>query len=207
MGKWVSLTLLLVVGAVIAWTVYAKATDAVPVLAAKVKTAPIREFVDERAKTRLPRVYLITMPSTARIEQNDLTEGTPVEKGQIVARVVPSDLELSLDAATAAVERLDAAIRENDDTSVEKTGLMQAVEFVKSMDRTVDAALARVESGKAKKDFAAKKHARAKSLMAERAASVEEFDRAEFDMVQSRVDLRQDELVHGAWLRCRPPRD
>jgi HlyD family secretion protein len=198
MSKSILIAMLLLVGLVIVWTVYAKATDTVPVLVAKVKTGPIQEFVDERAETRLPRVYLITMPYTARIEQNDLTEGTPVQKGQVVARVVPLDIELSMDAATAAVERLDAAIRENDDTSVEKTGLMQAVEFVRSMDRTVEAALARVESGKAKRDFATKKLARAKGLLAERAASLEEFDRAEFEMVESRVDLRQDELVHSA---------
>ncbi|NIP85389.1 MAG: hypothetical protein GTO03_07425, partial [Planctomycetales bacterium] len=178
--------------------VYAQATESMPVLTARVETGPIDEFVDERGKTRLPRTYLITQPFTARIEQIELIEGTVVRQGQVVARIVPSDLQLSVDAAAAAVQRLDAAILENDDTSVEKTGLQQAIEFVKSMDRTVEAALARVESGKAKKDFAQKQLQRQQSLVAKKAASQDDLDRAEFVMVDSRVDLQQDELVHSA---------
>ncbi|NIP87316.1 MAG: biotin/lipoyl-binding protein, partial [Planctomycetales bacterium] len=191
---WVGLAAVLVAGLLM----YAQVTDKVPVLTAEVTAGPIREFVDERGKTRLPRTYLITQPFTGRIEEIDVAEGTPVQEGQVVARIVPSDLQLSVDAAAAAVERLDAAIRENDDTSVEKTGLQQAIEFVRSMDRTVDAALARVESGQAKKDFAQKQLHRQQSLVAKNASSQDELDRAEFVMVDSRVELQQDELVHSA---------
>ena len=198
MSRFVWLCLILAAVVVAGLLVYAQATDGVPVLTAGVEVGPIREFVDERGKTRLPRTYLITQPFTARIEEIDLFEGTTVKQGQVMARIVPTDLQLSVDAAEAAVERLDAAILENDDTSVEKTGLQQAIEFVKSMDRTVDAALARVESGKAKKDFAQKRLQRQQSLVAKKAAPQDDLDQAEFVMVESRVDLQQDELVHSA---------
>ena len=59
---------------------------AAPVEAAIVRTGEIREFVDERGKTRLPETYLITMPYDARIEPIELAEGTPVKKGQVVAQ-------------------------------------------------------------------------------------------------------------------------
>jgi HlyD family secretion protein len=198
MNRFVWLLVVLAAVVVVGLLVYAQATDAVPVLTARVESGPIREFIDERGKTRLPRTYLITQPFTARIEEIDLFEGTAVKRGQVVARIVPTDLQLSVDASEAAVERLDAAILENDDTTVEKTGLQQAIEFVKSMDRTVDAALARVESGKAKKDFAQKQLQRQQSLVAKKAAPQDDLDRAEFVMVESRVDLQQDELVHSA---------
>lgn len=47
----------------------------------------------------------------------------------------------------AAVDRLKASIRENDDSSVETTGLQQTLSFVDSMNRTVEAA-PRVEVGR-----------------------------------------------------------
>src|SRR5438270_2678030 len=90
-----------------------------PVEAAKVRKASIREFIDERGKTRLPQVYSITMPFDGRVAPIQMIEGTAVKQGDVVAEVVPRDLELSHKAAVAATERLMASIRENDDASVE----------------------------------------------------------------------------------------
>jgi HlyD family secretion protein len=197
MGKWLVVALIVGIG-VVGALVYAKVTESIEVPTATIEIADIREFVDERAKTRLPRVHLITMPYTGRIEEIALDEGDPVQRGSLVARLVPADLQLSVDAASAAVERLDKSIVENDDTSVEKIGLKQALEFVTSMDASVKAALARVEAGVAKKKFADNQYKRKKELQPQGAASLQELERAEFNMVQGDVDLRQDELVHTA---------
>ena len=70
----------------------------VPVEAAAVARRSIREFVDERGKTRLPQVYNITMPFDGRIAPIELVEGTQVYQGEVVARVVPSDLDLMVEA-------------------------------------------------------------------------------------------------------------
>src|SRR5262249_36618307 len=129
-------------------------TGGFPVEAAPVVRSTVQEYVDERGKTRLPQTYNITMPLEGRISAIDLIEGTPVKKDQVVARVVPSDLDLSVESATAAVDQLKASIRENDDTSVENTGLKQSLDYVQSMDRAVEASKAQVESGKAKLDYA-----------------------------------------------------
>ncbi|MFP6610781.1 MAG: HlyD family efflux transporter periplasmic adaptor subunit [Pirellulales bacterium] len=197
MGKWLIVGLLAGIG-VVAALVYAQVTQSVEVPTAEVEIGDIRQFVDERGKTRLPRVHLITMPYTGRIEEITLDEGDPVEPGALVARLVPADLQLSVDAASAAVERLDKSIIENDDTSVEEIGLKQALEFVTSMNASVKAALARVEAGLAKKQFATRQYKRKKELLPQGAASLQELERAEFNLVQSDVDLRQDELVHKA---------
>src|SRR5262249_9798815 len=129
-------------------------TGGIPVEAALVTQDSIKEFVDERGKTRLPQVYNITMPFYGRVDAIELVEGTPVYGGQVVARVGRSDRGLAVEAATAAVDRLKASIRENDDASVEQTGLKQTLSFVESMDRAVEAAKARVEAGKAKLEYA-----------------------------------------------------
>ena len=54
--------------------------EGIAVEAAQARTSSIRETIDERGKTRLPRVYRITMPYTARIEEIKLVEGTPVKR-------------------------------------------------------------------------------------------------------------------------------
>ena len=93
----------------------------VSVQVATVERGEIREYIDERGKTRVPRVYRITTPQAGRIEEITLAEGDAVKQGQVVAQIVSDDLENAVDEARAVVERLDAAIVENDDVAVEKS--------------------------------------------------------------------------------------
>jgi HlyD family secretion protein len=173
-------------------------TGGVPVEAAEVRVGSIRELIDEQAKTRLPRVHLITMPFTGRIEAIELREGSPVKKGQIVAQIVPRDMKLIWNQAKSAVERLDASIRENDDISVESTSLKQAINFVLSMDSTVAAARERVRAGSAKLDYAASHLDRTLKLRATNAKTVEDEEQARLAKVQSEIDYQQDKLVLSA---------
>jgi HlyD family secretion protein len=167
----------------------------VPVQTAAVRTGSIREFVDEQAKTRLPRTYLITMPLAGRIAAIDKEVGDPVQEGEVVAQLVPRDLELELQLAQRTVERIAAALKESEDLSIERTALRQALEYVKSMWNTVQAAEYRVEAGKAKFDFAAE-HFRRIAKVYEPAT--EQYETAQLGEVQSRVEYEQDKLVHSA---------
>ena len=136
-------TALLVVAGIILAVVVVIAAELSPgtlVDVAPVEIGSIRQFVDERGITRLPETFLITMPYHGRIEGIDVVEGTEVRAGQSVARVVPIDLELSVEQATAVVERLEAALRENADSSLEQTALEQSRQFVESTQATVEAA-------------------------------------------------------------------
>ncbi|HEY2761274.1 MAG TPA: HlyD family efflux transporter periplasmic adaptor subunit [Pirellulales bacterium] len=185
----------IVLAAVIAIGVFSTLMNGgLPVEAAAVTRGSIREFVDERGKTRLPQVYNITMPFDGRIAPIELVEGTAVNEGQVVARVVPSDLDLLVEASTAAVDRLHASIRENDDVSVEKTGLKQAIDYVESMDRMVEAAKAQVDAGKAKLDYANNNLERIRRTRTTNAATEDEYQRAQVDQVQASVDYQQDVL-------------
>ena len=79
----VLLIVALLAGAALAYSALDRGT---PVEAAAVSLGPVREFVDEEGKTRLPNVHLVTMPYDGRIEAIDLVEGAAVKKDQVVAR-------------------------------------------------------------------------------------------------------------------------
>jgi HlyD family secretion protein len=188
-----ALTVLLVL-----WWLYQTNTKGLPVETAQVRYGEIRQFVDEEGKTRLPKTYLVTMPYDGRIESIDLTEGTPVSEGQVVARVVPVDLELEWKTAESNVERLKASITETADKSVEKTGLKQSLSYVESMNLAVDAAEKRVGAGKAKYEFHKRNLGRVKTLAEQGQKVQEELNRAELALVEAEVDYQQDILVHRA---------
>jgi HlyD family secretion protein len=167
----------------------------VPVEAAAAARGPIREYIDEEGKTRLAETYLVTMPYDGRIEPIELIEGTKVTKGQVVAKITPIDIELQLAEAQAIVDRLKASIKENDDVSVEGTALTQTLSMVESVDRTVEAAEARLKSGQAKLDFAEKQLTRAKRLQTSGAQTEQQVDEAELNQVEGSVQYQQDNLV------------
>lgn len=181
--------------AVLIWATAAALLSGVPVETAQVRRADIRQFIDERGKTRLPIVHLVTMPYDGRIEEIELREGDPVTEGQQVALVVPDDLDNAVAESEAVVQRLEASIRKNDDKSVEQTSQQQALRFVESMASTVAAAESRMTSGKAKLDYAEKNRSRVRRLAATGARTEDDLDRAELEYVQSQVDYRQDALI------------
>jgi len=195
--------------AAVAWMAAGRLSGGLPVEAARVGRGDIREFVDEHGKTWLPASEreMITMPYTGRIEAIALQEGDPVEAGQIVARLVPEDTQLALDAAQAAFDRAVAAVDESQDVSVENTALQQTQSFVLSMDHTVEAAAARVASGQAKRDYAERSLGRVQELFDRGDVTDDRLELAQVLHVESNVDYQQDVLVHSALLAMKAATD
>jgi HlyD family secretion protein len=197
---WTILIVLILAG-LAAWGIVAAMTSGVPVDVAVIERGPIREFVDERAKTRLPETHLVTMPFAGRVAEEPLSsldEGSEVRAGGVVARIVPVDLQLSLDEATAAVNQLAARIAENADVSLEQIVLRQSEEYVKAMAKTVDAALAQVSASAARVAYEELNLARVKRLSRTGAKTEEELDQAELRHKEAAVDNAQDRFVHEA---------
>ena len=184
--------------ALIIYAMFGGFSSGTAVETARAKTGPIREFIDEQGKTRLPQTYLITMPFTGRIEAISLVEGAKVEQGQIVAQIVQRDLQLDVEQAAAVVARLEASIKENADVAVEETAYQQALQFVKSTAATVQAAAERMVSGQAKLDYAARDLARIRQLATTKARTLDDLERAVLAQVQSDVDFKQDKLVYAS---------
>ena len=112
--------------------------------------------------------------------------------------LIPSDLDLSVESATAAVDQLKASIRENDDTSVENTGLKQSLDYVQSMDCAVEASKAQVESGKAKLDYANSNVERIRRMYQSKTATQDEFEQTQLQQIQAGVEYQQDVLIERA---------
>jgi HlyD family secretion protein len=165
---------------------------------ARARLGPIREYVDEQGKTRLPRTHLIAMPYEGRIAPIGLEEGDRVQAGQVVARLVPEDLDIRVSEASAAVSRLDASIRQAGDSRVEEAIIGQVEEFLRSIDRTVEAADEQVKAGEAVLGFADANLRRRQALARRDAASEEDLNRAEMEQAQAAVDYRTDVLTAAA---------
>ncbi|MBN2476531.1 MAG: HlyD family efflux transporter periplasmic adaptor subunit [Pirellulales bacterium] len=179
----------------------------VPVDTAPVERGPIREYVDERAMTRLPETFLITMPFAGRIEAIELEEGMAVAKDQVVAQIVRNDLDLSVEQATAARDRLDASIRENADVEVEETAFKQAQQFAVSMAQTVDVAWERVLAGNAKFAYAESDLGRVRKAVTGGAQTEDEQERAELRLKEAGHALQEDKLVHAATVALKAATD
>jgi HlyD family secretion protein len=143
MWKWIVIAVVVIV---VAAAVYA--STAVPTL---VDTAPVRRatvsaFVEERASTRLPRTYRITMPIDGRILPIELEAGDPVRADEIVARIELADLNTAVEMAEARVRRLQASIVENNDTRIEESTIVELDSVLESVDRSVEASQALTEA-------------------------------------------------------------
>jgi HlyD family secretion protein len=162
---------------------------------ATVEAGLVQEFIEEPAKTRLPRTHLISMPFEGLIQPIALEEGDQVSQGQVVAELVPQDLQIRVDEAAAAVRRLRAAFQENADTTVEETALEQTERLLESFDATVKAAEQQVKATEARLVFARREFERQRNLISRDATSTQDLNRAENEYVQAEVGHRQSQLI------------
>jgi HlyD family secretion protein len=188
----------IVIVVLLVWYVAGRFLSAVEVDAATARIGPIREFVDERAKTRLPQTYLITMPYSARIEPITLTEGTSVKKGEPLAQIAPADLELAVAEATAGLGEAEASIVQNADTKLEEVALRQVRQYVASMKSATEASRKQMESTKAALAYAQSDLARIERLFRTGAESKESLEMAQLRHTQDEIGYHQSVLTYQA---------
>ncbi len=162
----------------------------VEVEAAAVRLGSIREYIDERAKTRLPEIHTITMPFPGRIEPIELTESARVTTDQPVAHVVAKDLDFAVREVEAKLQEVRAAIAQNADTTVEQTAMEQTLKFVESMKALTKATQWQTLASKAAKEYAEEDYRRVERL---RQAQVHTGDELE----QAMLRRQQSEAVYG----------
>lgn len=160
-----------------------------------VRKGTIEAFVEERAKTRVPRIWTLAAPFDGRVLPIDADAGTPVKAGQVVARMEMDDLDDSIDDARARVAEIDAKIKQNNDARLENILIEQAAAVVTSMDRTVDAAEEQTRASGAKATFFEDELKRRQGAYDSGAITETELNRAKVDQVQADVDLRSDTLT------------
>jgi len=166
-----------------------------PVDVTVAKTGEVKAFIEERAKTSLPRVYRIAMPLNGRVLPITVTEDEKVTRGQIIARMDTSDLEAEVAKARYRVEQYARKIIEQSDNRLEDNSLTQFDEFLKSMNLTVEAASKQQEASKAKWAYARDEFDRKYQLFKKNALSASELSEADLFKKQSEIDYQKDILT------------
>ncbi|MHC5023975.1 MAG: efflux RND transporter periplasmic adaptor subunit [Planctomycetota bacterium] len=194
MWRWIIIIVVIVLVAA-AGTTWAVVRSGEIVEIAAARRGDISRYVEERARTRLPRTYDVTMPIDGRILPIDLTEGERVAAGDVVARLETADLDTAVAMAAARVEQLEARIVENNDSRLEVSTLDQLRSFLESVARSVEASEAQTESSLAREQFHARDLERKRAAYDDEAASLKEVEEAELADIDSRVDYRTDMLA------------
>ena len=191
-----------IAGVILIWALAGGFSSAVPVEVAEVKKGPIKEFIDERGVTRLPRTYLITMPYNGIIDDITVTEGQAVvhDDEKPVATVVQSDLEHAVAQVQAVVDGLDAAIERNADSKVEDLVKQQADKFVLSMADTVMAAQKQVDAAEKKLEYSETYLGRLNRIKEEEtmAVSQDDLDQAKLRYAEDQLEVEQTGLIRSA---------
>ncbi|MGQ9576711.1 MAG: efflux RND transporter periplasmic adaptor subunit [Thermoguttaceae bacterium] len=195
-ARWIALAVGLI--AVLAWLAARWLSPGARVAVVAVQRGRIAAWVDERAVTRLRQSWLITTPSAGRVEAVTRPEGTPVKKGEVVARFVPLDVDLAVKEAQAAVERIKAAVAESADLGVEQVALKQSRQFVNSTGSGVKALAEQVKAAEARAAFANSNFDRVSKLAAKGAQTQEDVDQARLEKDQADAAYRQAVFTHTA---------
>ncbi|MDF1742900.1 MAG: efflux RND transporter periplasmic adaptor subunit [Gimesia sp.] len=166
-----------------------------PVDVTTAETGEVKAFVEERAKTTLPRVYRIAMPLNGRVLPIKVSEDQKVTQGQVVAVMETFDLEAEVAKAKFRVEQYARKIIEQADDSLEDNSLIQFNEFLKSMNLTVAAASKQQEASLAKWQFSKDEFDRKYQLVKKNAISESELNESDLFKKQSEVDYQKDILT------------
>lgn len=155
----------------------------------------VKAFIEERARTSLPRIYRIAMPLNGRILPITVEEDEKVTEGQVVAVMDTSDLDAEVAKAWYRVEQFARKIIEQSDTRLEDNSLVQFDEFLKSMDLTVEAASKQQDASHAKWQYARDEFDRKYQLFKQKALSESELNEADLFKKQSEIDYQKDILT------------
>ena len=169
-----------------------------PVMVSKVDKGRVATYVEDRAKTTLPRTYRITMPLPGRIMPIGLKEGDPVKKGQVVARLETKDLDTRLTIARARVAEIQGEIAVNKDSNIETTMLEELTHWIKAMDDTVSAAKALVKASEAQVKYSGWQLKAVEKARRGGAVSQEKLMSAQTGYTQASVELAKDQFITSA---------
>ncbi len=191
-SKWV------IIGSVTAVIIFlvvsSKMTGGVPVQASAAFTGEIRAYVENRAKTSLPRVYRLTMPLDGRILPIAFREGTPVTNGQIVARMDTADLDTAVAVAESRLAGVRAEIALNKNNALENTAMTESAGWISAINDVHKASQAKVMASEAQLKYTSWWLDSVKQVEAVGAVAQQQLREAQTDYAKANVDVASDEL-------------
>ena len=110
-----TITILGLVGLIGVGVGYALRPDVIDVESSRIVRGPMRVTIDEDGVTRVRDRFVVTAPTSGRLERIALREGMPISAGQIVALIAPLPLDVTsrrqAEARLRAAEALTAEAR------------------------------------------------------------------------------------------------
>jgi len=181
-----------------------------PVRTATARRGPISAYVEERARTTLPRVWRLTMPLDGRVKPIVLQAGAKVTQGQVVARMDDADLRSAVTEAEARLDAIKARIGINRYNAIEETALKESDSWINSFAAAVAAAGKKVEASKAREEYAKWWQDSNEKMFTHEATSQKELKLARMESAEAQVGYQADqfnlhamETIQGA-LRLAP---
>ena len=159
-----------------------------------VKQGTVQESIEERGRTRLPKIHEITMPSTARVAKITLEIGDYVRSGEVVARLIDRDLQLELAAVEFAVGELEASLQESMDEGLEQDARVQSKLMAKASKKMVESANARLKESREVLAIVSRLLERTRKLAEEDARTEDDLDRGEAEFIRSQAQFQNNEL-------------
>lgn len=160
------------------------------------QTMTVREYVAEDAETRLADEYFIDMPVTGTVMRIELDEGDEVEKGQIVARVDPYDIQQNLRRVEAQVAQRQAQMLGVDVGKPKPEDIESAKLRVGEMENALEIAQKAITVTQANFEEASRNFERAQGLLRAGAASESFLDEAQrrYTAFEAEVNQRRIEV-------------
>lgn len=183
----ITITAAILIGALLWWL-----NEGVPVTITEAKKGTIFSYIEERAKTSLPRLYLISMPKTGKIMPIELKASTPVKKGEVVALMKQDDLNTEVKEAQAKVDAIKKQIILNQYNEIEKKGLEESEKWIKVMGDSVEAALRKAKASDARNKYAQWYLESNKKMEKSKAVSQKQFHEAEMKAAEAQVKYEAD---------------
>lgn len=186
--KWIVVLVIILGGAL--WIIQGTGKG-VPVHAEQARTGSVSTWVEEQAKTTLPRTHTLSMPVTGRILAIDLEEGDSVTRGQVLARLDTAELQALMASAEArlALNTFDA---------LEQTALQEFEKWIATLTDTAAAARKVVEANEAKLKYSEWYSKSVEKLYKSGATPEERLLAAQTDNAQNTVDLAVSQLTAQA---------
>ena len=193
---WIIIIVLVVF--IIAGGVYSEMTASTPVQVAPVRVGEIRAYVEDRAKTRLPRVYQLCMPLEGRIEPIPVKPGDRVQEGEVVARMDSADLDTRVAVSESRLGEIRAQITVSQDNALEYTALTETGHLIKVLGETVKAAEEVVKASEAELAYAEWWYEASKKLAAQDYAPEKQLRASKEGYVNAKVSVSKNKFIVNA---------
>ena len=198
MKKRTWIIIIVLVGFIIAGGVYSEMTASTPVHVATVRIGEIKAYVENRAKTRLPRVYQLCMPLEGRIEPISVKPGERVQEGEVVARMDTADLDTRVAVAESRLDEIRAQIIVSQDNALEYTTLRETDRWIEALNETVKAAEEVVKASEAELAYAEWWYEASKKLADQEYAPEKQLRESKEGYVSAKVSVAENKFLVNA---------